>query len=147
MKKRIENLHVIQSWKRAEAYVERNRDYRIKGHQEMRMDRFSDVAYPMVYKHPITGVKVLNVPPLYAAGTVELSAPEGDTLVDELVAHIKQPRFQYWHPYRVGDAVIWDNWRFLHAASGTPGRYVRTLWSITILGGPELGQLHSKVAA
>ena len=147
MKKRIANLHVIQSWKRAESYIARNRDYRIKGHEELRMDRFPDVAYPIVYEHPITGQKVLNVPPLYAAGIVEMPGSEGNALIEELVGHIKQPKFHYWHSYQVGDAVLWDNWRFLHAASGTPGRYVRTLWSITLLGGPELGRVIAKTAA
>ena len=58
----------------------------------------------------------------------------------ELKAHVLQPQFQYWHDYRVGDAVLWDNWRSLHAASGTPGKYVRTLWSIVIDAGPEIGR-------
>jgi taurine dioxygenase len=140
MKRRIKGLHVIQSWSRSEEYLARNRDYRIKGHQEMRRDRFADLAYPMVLAHPNTGEKILNVPPLWSAGIVEMPGAEGDALLAELVAFVKQPRFQYWHSYAIGDALIWDNWRFVHAASGTPGRYVRTLWSITINAGPELGQ-------
>jgi taurine dioxygenase len=141
MKKRIGSLHVVQSWKRAESYTARNRDYRIKGHEELRIDRFPDVEYPIVYEHPISGQKILNVPPLWAAGIVEMPGSDGNALIEQLVDHIKEPQFQYWHSYQVGDALLWDNWRFLHAASGTPGRYVRTLWSITILGGPELGRI------
>jgi taurine dioxygenase len=147
LKARIEGRHVIQSWNRSEAYLARNRDYRIKGHQEMTYNRFPDLAFPMVYAHPVTGEKVLNVPPLWSAGIVEAPGPEGEALVDAIVAHIKQPKFQYWHRYRVGDAVLWDNWRMLHAASGTPGSQVRTLWSITINGGPELGRPIERAAA
>lgn len=139
-KRRIANLHVIQSWNRAEDYIARNRDYRIQGHKEMAQNRFPDLAYPMVIRHPHTGAKILNVPPMWSAGIVELPGTEGDDLLSELVEFVKQPRFQYWHTYAVGDAVLWDNWRFVHAASGTPGRYVRTLWSISIKGGPELGR-------
>ncbi len=140
MKRRIEGLHVIQSWNRSEEYLERNRDYRIKGHQEMTRDRFPDLAFPIVLPHPRTGAKILNVPPLWSAGILEMPGSEGDALLNELVEFVKQPCFQYWHTYAVGDAALWDNWRFIHSAGGTPGRYVRTLWSISIKGGPELGR-------
>jgi taurine dioxygenase len=146
MKKRIANLHVVQSWNRAESYLARNRDYRIEGDKVMNFDRFPDMSFPMVYDHPHTGVKVLNVPPLWSAGVVEMPGAEGEALVEELKRHIMQPKFQYWHTYRLGDAVIWDNWRSCHAASGTPGRYVRTLWSIVIQGGPVMGVALPKAA-
>jgi taurine dioxygenase len=138
-KARIEDLHVIQSWNRAEEYRLRNTAYRVDGANQLARDKFKDVAYPVVVRHPHTGARILNVPPLWAAGIVELPGAEGEALVEELIAHIKQPRFQYWHRYRVGDALIWDNWRFVHAASGTPGRYVRTLWTVMVQGGPEMG--------
>jgi taurine dioxygenase len=86
----------------------------------------------------VTGAKVLNLPPLWSAGFVELPGSEGAELLETLKRHILQAKYQYWHSYRAGDALIWDNWRFIHAASGTPGRYVRTMWSVTTNGGPEL---------
>jgi alpha-ketoglutarate-dependent taurine dioxygenase len=46
----------------------------------------------------------------------------------------------------VGDALLWDNWRFMHAAGGTRGRYVRTMWSFAINGGVELGNKLAKAA-
>jgi taurine dioxygenase len=141
MKSRIDGLHVIQSWDRAEAYMTRNRAYRIDGEKAMAAKQFPDVAYPLVMPHPITGKKALNLPPLWAAGIVEFPGHEGDALLAELIAHIKQPKFQYWHQYRFGDAVIWDNWRMLHAASGTPGRHARTLWGIMVQGGPAVGRV------
>lgn len=146
MKKRIENLHVIQSWNRAEDYIARNRDYRIQGHKAMAHDKFPEIVYPVVNRHPITGAKVLNVPPLWSMGFVELARRESDDLLEELKLHIKQPKYQYWHKYKVGDALIWDNWRFLHAASGTPGKYVRTIWSVVINGGPEMGTVLKKAS-
>lgn len=139
MKKQIEGLHVIQSWDRAEAYLTRNRDYRIGGDKEMVKGKFPDMIYPLVYAHPKTGAKILNVIPLYDAGILEMPGPDGAALLEELLLHVLQPRFQYWHQYRVGDAVLWDNWRSLHASSGTLGKYVRTLWSIVIDSGPNLG--------
>jgi alpha-ketoglutarate-dependent taurine dioxygenase len=139
-KARIQGLHVIQSWTRAESYMARNRAYRIDGERAMAANKFPPVAYPIVMPHPITGRIALNLPPIWADGIVELPGEEGDALVAELIAHIKQPRFQYWHRYRPGDAVIWDNWRMLHAASGTPGRHARTLWGIMVKGGPVVGR-------
>jgi len=139
LKHRIEGLHVVQSWRRAESYLARNRDYRINGHQEMSPDRFADLSFPIVLAHPITGNRILNVPPLWAAGIIELPGEEGEALVAELVQFLKQPRFQYWHRYEVGDVALWDNWRFVHAAEGTPAKYVRTIWSTAINGGPQLG--------
>jgi taurine dioxygenase len=147
MKQRIDGLHVIQDWDEAERYLARNRAYRIDGEKAMAAGKFPAVVYPMVIRHPNTGMKVLNVPPIWVVGVVEMPGAEGMELVRELEQHIKQQRFQYWHSYRVGDAVIWDNWRFLHASSGTPGRYVRTLWSIVIQGGPQIGRLLEPAAA
>ena len=140
LQRQIEGLHVIQSWNRAEQYLARNKDYRIGGDKEMVVGRFADMIYPLVYEHPITGAKVLNLVPLYDAGILEMPGPDGAALLETLKEHVMQPRFQYWHQYRVGDAVIWDNWRSLHAASGTPGKYIRTLWSIVINSGPDLGR-------
>jgi len=146
MKARIEGLHVIQSWNRSEEYLARNRDFRIKGHQEMTRDRFPDLSFPIVLTHPRTSKKILNVPPLWSAGIVEMPGAEGDALLAELVEFVKQPHFQYWHQYSVGDAVLWDNWRLVHAAGGTRGRYIRTLWAISIKGGPVLGEIVAQAA-
>jgi alpha-ketoglutarate-dependent taurine dioxygenase len=82
----------------------------------------------------------LSVPPLWAAGIVEMPGAEGEALIAELHQHILQPQFQYWHRYHVGDAVLWDNWCFIHAASGTRGRYARTLWSVAMKVPIELGR-------
>jgi taurine dioxygenase len=141
IKRRIEGLHVIHSWRHAEATIARNRSYHREGDEALAADKFPDVAFPIAYAHPVTGVKVLNVPPLWAAGVVEMPGPEGDRLIADLKRHIVQPGFQYWHRYLPGDAVLWDNWRFIHSAGGTRGRHARTLWSIASITEFELGTL------
>jgi taurine dioxygenase len=146
MKRRIEGLHVIQDWDQAERYLARNRAYRIDGETMMRAKQFPEVVYPLVYPHPITGAAVLNMVPLFAAGIVEAPGAEGEALLQELIEHVKQERFQYWHRYDLGDCLIWDNWRSVHAASGTPGRYIRTLWSVVINGGPAIGRYLAEAA-
>jgi taurine dioxygenase len=147
VKAKIDDLHVIQSWKHAQATIARNRGFYQKGATQLADDRYADVAYPLVVRHPRTGRKSLNVPPLWAAGVVELPGAEGEALVADLIAHLRKPEFAYWHSYRLGDVVAWDNWRYVHAAGGTPGRYVRTLWSTVIKGGPVIGAEIAKAAA
>ena len=80
-KTRIDDLHVIQSWKHAQATIQRNRGFYDKGATQLSDDRYADVAYPLVIRHPRTGRKSLNVPPLWAAGIVELPGAEGEALV------------------------------------------------------------------
>ena len=140
MKARIEGLHVVQSWAHAQATIARNKAYRVDGEQVLADNRFGDIAYPLVLIHPHSGRKSLNVPPLWASGIVEMPGEEGLALVAELIAHITRPEFAYWHRYRPGDIAAWDNWRFLHAAEGTPGRYARLIWSVVIRGGPVIGR-------
>jgi taurine dioxygenase len=139
-KARIDGLHVIQSWRHAQATIHKNRVYRREGETVLADNRFPDVAYPLVVSHPNSGRKSLNIPPLWASGILELPRKEGLALIEELIAHISQPQFAYWHRYSPGDVVAWDNWRFMHAASGTPPGQARTLWSVIIRGGPEIGR-------
>ena len=49
LREQIEGLHVIQSWDRAEAYLNRNKGYRIGGDKEMVVGKFRD-RYPLVFR-------------------------------------------------------------------------------------------------
>jgi len=138
-KQRIAGLHVVQSWAHAQTTIARNKAYRYDGERVLADDRFPNIAYPLVTTHPNSGRKALNCPPLWACGIVELPGDEGIALVEELIAHITRPEFTYWHRYRPGDIAGWDNWRYLHAAEGTPGRFARLIWSVVIRGGPVMG--------
>ena len=139
-KRRIEGLHVIQSWAHAQATIARNKAFRDKGETILADNRFADMAYPLVFKHPRSGRKALNCPPLWASGIVELPGAEGRALVDELIEHLTSEQFAYWHRYQPGDIAAWDNWRYLHCAEGTPARYERLIWSVVIRGGPVIGR-------
>lgn len=141
LKDRIKGLYVIQSWAHAREIIHRNRGYRHNNETVLADDRFPDTAYRLVHEHPKTGRRVLNLPQQWACGIVELPGAEGKALMDQLFAHLLQPQFAYWHDYRPGDLVAWDNWRFLHAAGGTPRGYVRTMWSVVIRGGPSFGRV------
>jgi taurine dioxygenase len=138
-KRRVEGLHVIQSWNHAQAVIQKNKAYRDKGETVLADNRFADMAYPLVITHPHSGKKALNCPPLWASGIVELPGEEGRALVAELIGHLTAEKFVHWHRYRPGDIAAWDNWRYLHSAEGTPGRCVRRIWSVVIRGGKVTG--------
>lgn len=40
----------------------------------------------------------------------------------------------YWHDWKPGDLVIWNNYRALHSAAGHKNRYVRMMNRATIKG-------------
>lgn len=152
LKERATGLTVIQSWRYAQEGIARNPAFRTdEGAQMLELDRFPDLAYPLVYEHPVTGALILNVPPMWASGIVEMPGAEGRALLDELIAHSLQEKFIYWHRYEPGHLVIWDNWRMMHAASGTKGRHRRLMYRTTIKGDVELGQVldpaHAMAAA
>lgn len=147
LKKRVTGLHLIHSLDHAQAAVSRNKDYKVGDSKSLSSSTFPDLAFPIIYDHPVTGAKVLHAPPLWGAGIVELPGEQGKALIAELTNHVTQQKFQYWHRYEVGDALLWDNWRFMHAAGGTPGRHVRTMWSFAISPGSiALGRALPKAA-
>ena len=140
LRARIENLHVIQNWDKSQAQMDKNRRYLEKGDEVLTLKKFTGMVYPFVYPHPVSGAKVLNCPPLWATGILEMPGKEGEDLLAEVINHVLQPEFQYWHKHWVSDAALWDNWRFVHAASGTLGKYVRTMWVIALNAGPPIGR-------
>lgn len=57
-------------------------------------------------------------------------------LLDELLEHATQLKFQYRHKWHSGDVVIWDNRCLLHKANGDyPDGEVRYLYRLMLKGG------------
>lgn len=71
------------------------------------------VIHPLVRTHPATGEPALYLG-YFAAGIVDMSAPEGRALLDELTEHATQRRYILSHCWRKGDVVMWDNRCLLH---------------------------------
>jgi taurine dioxygenase len=74
-------------------------------------------AQPLVIRHPVSGVPALYLNTGRMEGIVGLSDDEGFALIDMLYLHATQPRYEYRHPWRVGDFVIWDNRSVMHQAN------------------------------
>jgi len=76
-----------------------------------------DAVHPLVRTHPETGRKALYMNPNRMAGVAGWERARSDALLDELIAHATQERYQYRHRWRRGDIVIWDNRCTMHKAN------------------------------
>lgn len=76
------------------------------------------VLHPVVRTHPESGRRSIYINPIRIEGIVGLDHKEALPLLDELLAHATQERFQYRHAWQPGDLVIWDNRCLLHKANG-----------------------------
>jgi alpha-ketoglutarate-dependent 2,4-dichlorophenoxyacetate dioxygenase len=92
------------------------------------------VTHPLVRVNPVNGRKALYVG-AHAQEIVGRPQKEGRKMLDELTAFCTQPQFVYSHPWRDGDAVMWDNRCTLHRATTfDKTKYKRKLHRTTIAG-------------
>lgn len=75
------------------------------------------VERPLVRHHPRSGRKGLYFGSHVTVRVVGWSDAKARRFIRDLTAHACQPAFQYRHQWQVGDAVLWDNRRVLHAGT------------------------------
>jgi taurine dioxygenase len=93
------------------------------------------VVHPLVRTHPETGRKALYINPIRIEEIIGMPEPEALALLDELLEHATQEKFQYRHKWKAGDVVIWDNRCLLHKANGDyPVSEVRYLYRLMLQG-------------
>ena len=107
---------------------------------------FADAVYPAVVTHPVSGRKVLEIVEQFLDRVITpqqfgLSNDESIELLERLVAHTKKPEFTYFHQWRDGDMVLWDNWRAMHCTTGTKPGIKRIINRTTIEGDITLGRV------
>ena len=73
---------------------------------------------PAVLRHPITGRQILFVNPMHTHGFVGMTQDEAWRLIEELADHATQDRFTYYHQWRVGDLLMWDEMATMHRGAG-----------------------------
>lgn len=86
---------------------------------------------PLVYVHPRTGRRLLNVLQGMTRNIPELGEEESEDLLDELFAHLYRPESTYEHHWRKGDLILWDNLAVQHGRPNvTTSGPARTLQKI-----------------
>ena len=80
--------------------------------------RYDEVPWPAVVRHPVTDRPILFVNPMHTHGFVGMSRNESWPLIEELAEHATQERFVYYHHWRVGDVVMWDERATMHRGAG-----------------------------
>jgi taurine dioxygenase len=147
LKQQIEGLNVLYKFHVNSAETK-------FGQRPDRMVRMSDKAlaatshasvrarsiHPMVYTQEQTGRKVLNVSPWFADAIEGMETEDGDRLLGEVIDYCIRPERAYFHQWKMGDMVLWDNWRMLHHARGTPEGMHRHMSRTTIAGDYGLGR-------
>ncbi len=111
-KRRIDGLKSVQ------VYQSRHSTRKLMGlSAENREKKPASVIHPIVRSHPENGRKGLYINPIRIEGIVGMAEAEALALLDDLLAHAVQEKYQYRHRWRVGDLVMWDNRRLLHKAN------------------------------
>ncbi len=80
--------------------------------------QYREVAWPAVARHPVTGRPILFVNPMHTHGFAGMPRDEARALIEELAAHATQDRFVYYHHWRVGDVLMWDERATMHRSAG-----------------------------
>ena len=80
--------------------------------------QYSEVHWPAVVSHPVTGRSILFVNPMHTHGFVGMARAKAWPLIEELSAHATQDRFVYYHRWRAGDVLMWDERATMHRGAG-----------------------------
>lgn len=154
IKRRIEGLNLVYKFTRdslESRFGERpGRRIRLSPAQE-NADKhpaaLSRSIHPMVFIQEGTGRKAINVSPWFVDGIEGMENEEGDALLREVIEHITKPERIHFHKWVPGEMVLWDNWRMLHCATGTPLGMKRHMRRTTIFGDYALGRKEQGQAA
>lgn len=119
----LKNVHSYRSYRlknRRAQEEEKARGGRVVQEPELteaQLNSVPDVETPVVRTHPVTRRKGLFVNEAHTASIVGLPKEEGDALLSRLYAHLAMPEFGYWHSWRPGDLLMWDNVSTQHKAT------------------------------
>jgi taurine dioxygenase len=73
--------------------------------------------HPLVRTHPENGRKALFLNPVRMESIVGMEDKDALALIDELMQHATQKKYEYRHTWRYGDWVMWDNRSVMHQAN------------------------------
>jgi len=73
--------------------------------------------HPLVRTHPDNGRKALFLNPVRMESIIGMEDQDALALIDELMQHATQKKYEYRHRWRHGDWVLWDNRSVMHQAN------------------------------
>jgi taurine dioxygenase len=73
--------------------------------------------HPLVCTHPENGRKALFLNPVRIESIIGMADDEALALIDDLMRHSTQKKYEYRHKWRPGDWVMWDNRSVMHQAN------------------------------
>jgi len=80
--------------------------------------QYIEVRWPAVVRHPVTDRPILFVNPMHTHGFAGMEREQAWPLIEELAEHSTQDRFVYYHHWRVGDLLMWDERATMHRSAG-----------------------------
>ena len=99
------------------------------------MAAMPDAEHPLVRTHPVTGRRALYMNPNRMDQVAGLSRGDSDALLDMLITHATDARYQYRHKWRQGDIIIWDNRCTMHKANADYADGERRLMHRVVVAG------------
>jgi alpha-ketoglutarate-dependent taurine dioxygenase len=97
--------------------------------------QYVEVPWPAVVRHPVTDRSILFVNPMHTYGFTGMTREQAWPLIEELAAHATQDRFVYYHRWRVGDLLMWDERATMHRGAGDSRPDERRIMLRTIVYG------------
>jgi taurine dioxygenase len=85
--------------------------------EESRRNLHPPSIHPLVRMHPENGRKALFLNPVRMESIVGMNDKDAMALVDSLMRHAAQKKYEYRHRWRHGDWVLWDNRSVMHKAN------------------------------
>jgi alpha-ketoglutarate-dependent taurine dioxygenase len=85
--------------------------------EESRRDLPPPGIHPLVCMHPENGRRALFLNPVRMESIVGMEDTDALALINDLMRHATQKRYEYRHKWRHGDWVIWDNRSVMHQAN------------------------------
>jgi taurine dioxygenase len=74
-------------------------------------------VHPLVRTHPENGRRALYLNPVRMESIVGMEDNDALALIDDLMRHCTQKKYEYRHQWRYGDWVLWDNRSVMHQAN------------------------------
>jgi taurine dioxygenase len=72
---------------------------------------------PLVCTHPENGRKALFLNPVRMESIIGMEDADALALINDLMRHATQRKYEYRHKWRSGDWVLWDNRSVMHQAN------------------------------